>query len=42
MMLFEPFAVVAGLRLRLSVAAPTGPVQHVLGRGLSNEDEFGE
>ena len=41
-MTFESFAVMAGLRLCLSVAAPAGPVQHVPGRGSSNEDELAE
>jgi hypothetical protein len=42
MILFKSFAVVARFRLCLPVAAPAGPVQHMPGRGLSNEDELAE
>ena len=38
---FESFAVVAGLRLGLPVAAPVRPVQHVIGRGVCGEHELG-
>jgi hypothetical protein len=42
MILFASFAVVAGFRLCLPVAAPVGPVQHLPGRYPSVEDKLGE